>query len=249
MGSDYIEGIAERYEESAFQMAVFLAAEKSESRLREETEEERTKSPSELAVKRLERMLVQKVRKNNLKQFGKTAWKIGSRIAIAIMIIITVGLTTVMSVDALRSRFTEFLLTFHSEYTELELHETTNTGTAVEGGQILRITGSYMPAYTPEGFSLKSMMLDEQANDLEYENDEGMFISFSGYTRDALSNIDTENADSLEIVDVNGRSGLLVMKEGVYTLAWSRDDYYFILTSNVSRDETLRIAQSVSLEE
>ena len=106
----------------------------------------------------------------------------------------------------------------------MELHETTNTGTAVEGGQILRITGSYMPAYTPEGFSLKSMMLDEQANDLEYENDEGMFISFSGYTSDALSNIDTENADSLEIVDVNGRSGLLVMKEGVYTLAWSRDD-------------------------
>ena len=249
MGSDYVEGIAERYEESAFQMAVFLAAEKSEPRLREDAEKERTKAPSELAVKRLERILAQKVRKNNMKQFGKTAWKIGSRIAIAIMIFITVGLATVMSVDALRSRFAEFMLTFHSEYTELELRETTNTGTIVEGGQSLCIMGSYMPAYIPEEFRLKSMMLDEQANDLEYENNEGMFISFSVYTSDVLSNIDTENVDSLETVEVKGRSGLLVMKEGVYTLAWSKDDYYFILMSNVSRDEMLRIAESVALEE
>ncbi|MEL7609480.1 MAG: DUF4367 domain-containing protein [Bacillota bacterium] len=238
----------ERYEESAFQIAIFLSAEKAADGLIKEAEEERAKLPSEYEIKRVKRTLTQNIRKENLLLFGRASRKIGIRIAVAIMIFITVSFTAIMSVKALRNSFAEFLLTFNADYTALELRKRDYSGIYIDDGQAIGISDAYIPSYIPEGFNLKSLVMDEQINTLYYENSEGKYIHFSGFTSDAQSNVDTENADTLETVTIKGRSGLLIKKEGVYTLAWSLDEYYFILTTDLSIDATLKIAESVSFK-
>ena len=57
-----------------------------------------------------------------------------------------------------------------------------------------------------------------------------------------------ENADIIKTIDIGENSGLLAEKDGLITIAWSCDDYYFVLLSRVGESETTKIAESVKIQ-
>ena len=85
-------------------------------------------------------------------------------------------------------------------------------------------------------------------SDIVYQNDKGEQISFTSASGTSVTQVDTENADNIETIDISGSKGLLVEKEGLTTVIWSAGNHYFVLMSQLSKEETIKIAKSVVKE-
>ena len=170
------------------------------------------------------------------------------RAVVVIMAIVTVSFTVTMSVEALRSRFVSFLMTFTPRYTELQLQEYDENGNVLEGGQPIKMKDVYVPSYIPAGFEIISMNTYNSESDIVYQNDKGEQISFTSASDTSVTQVDTENADNIETIDISGSKGLLVEKEGLTTVIWSAGNHYFVLMSQLSKEETIKIAKSVVKE-
>ena len=64
-------------------------------------------------------------------------------------------------------------------------------------------------------------------------------------SENGVTQIDTEQADYIETIKISDMDCMLVEKDGIFTLAWDNDDGYFVLLTNISKEETIRIASSI----
>ena len=237
-----------QYEDALFKAAIYEAAKDKSVILMEEASMIQEKATDELALKRFKKYIGKKFRKHNSKSFIKTALKITSRVAIVVMIFVTVMFSATISVEALRSRFIKFLMNVDEKYTELKLEEYDENGNPIEIGKSLGINNIYAPTYIPNGFDIISFDTMEYDTDIYYIAPDGNYISFMACTGTTVSRIDTENADRVENVNVGGKTGVLTEKDDTITLTWSNEDHYFILMSKLDESEIIKIADSVKLQ-
>ena len=236
------------YEDALFRAAIYEAEKEKSKAYMEEMAALEDKKPSELERKRFEKLLDKEQRKNRRIGVWKATREIASGVAIIIMVVVTVSFTITMSAEALRARFIRFLMTFTPEYTEIQLQGYDEKGAAIESGGRIGLNGKYAPTYIPHEFSISSLTMDTMGTSIVYENNNGDIITFDAFDYNAVSQIDTENVDSIEAISVGDDPGLLVKKDGLITLAWSKNDYYMILLSRVSEQEMMKIAESVELQ-
>ena len=103
-------------------------------------------------------------------------------------------------------------------------------------------TGSFYPAYIPDGF----MLVDCEASEAEFKNADQDTLSFGEYTYGARVSIDTENAE-ITITQVNGIDATLIEKEDWSAAVWSANNRLFVIEMDGSAEEVLTIAESVTL--
>lgn len=236
---DKNKSTTEIFEDSLFKMAVYMLAEK-EGRAAEEKLKEYS-APSELKVAGFKKLLTRLQRKARLKSVGRYSAKFGARACAVLMAVISIGFIAIMSVEALRVNFTKFLLTFTPTYTELILQP---DGTNTDDSELL-LSGLYEPKYVPDGFEVKSLAFNSVQSDIFYENNKEQYMHFFVYTVYSKTHIDTENADKIETIKINGGDGLLVVEGETVTLTWQGKNCYFLLITNISESETVKIAESV----
>ena len=235
--------IEEQYIDSTFRMAVLLAAKDESKRLMEEVKDE--PKPSELETAAFRKRIDREYAKSKRKKAGKAMLKVGSRVAVIIMICVTISFTLIMSVKAVRDEFVKLLLSFDPEYTQVEMQNIDSKGNIIEDRQPTLLRDGYYLSYVPEGFEMTSMTLYEEVQDVVYTNAEGHYINLTVQAEDAVTRIDSEDADSTETVTVNDTSAFLIEKNGVYHLVWTQDKYYMILASDLDKDEVLLIAKNI----
>lgn len=98
--------------------------------------------------------------------------------------------------------------------------------------------------YVPDGFELVSILKDENIHMFEYKNN-GKFIVINKSFIGNKINFDTEKFEYEKILINNIEYNLYQTKSDTYGIVWNNGLYTFDIDSNVSKDEMLKIAESI----
>ncbi len=164
------------------------------------------------------------------------------RLASFVLLFLYISVTVAIAVSpAIRVRVMELFFREQEEYTEVEFRENPEKAFDVPADW----TGDYFLAYIPDGFEMTYLFTDDYgSNDITYTKADQR-ISFTIYDETFISNVDTENADTQQIL-VNGSPATMVTKGHRIQIIWAqRTNYFILLTINLDRDVTMQIAENI----
>ncbi|MCL2815961.1 MAG: DUF4367 domain-containing protein [Oscillospiraceae bacterium] len=208
-------------------------------KLNEEIKDDpRYKMPAE-ADKRIFASINKYFRRKNANNFAKNAKKALSRVSVAFFVFAAAVTIAYTSVEAFRVQVLNFLINFNPEYTSLKLGNESN------GNMIAGFGNTYAPSYVPDNYRFNSILNMGNFKTIEYVNDEENLISFYELNQANVTNIDTENADVVKSIKINGAEGLYVLKNGMATVSWAHENMIFMIIAQLSEEEIVHIAKSV----
>lgn len=166
------------------------------------------------------------------------------RVASFVIILSALLFTTILSVEALRTQFIEFVITTYEKYSNIFFSRDDTGDTSKQSTNAFEC---YTPTYIPKDFRL----IHEEYSDfiiLEYENSSNDFISFIQSDKSGFNgNINTEGVE-LENIIINGNTGFFYSNQCVQNLIWYDDLYYFHISSTLDKKEIEKIAKSTKFE-
>lgn len=185
------------YNEKVIKEALTLLREKENEEIRKEMEEANKIPEFRVKEGEAERFVKQFEKKRSRKAWLRAA---------SIVVVMVVSLTVVtLSVDGFREKFTSFFTNFTSEE-----YATVDVGESDE--MFSEYQGQFVPTAIPEGYKVESVVSDGNKNEIVLKNKEDCIVVLKEQSVDLKSNIDTEDADVIEDVEINGMKGLYFKK-------------------------------------
>lgn len=110
----------------------------------------------------------------------------------------------------------------------------------------------YSLTYIPDGFEVCSDGSDSVSAWAEYENVDGgtIFVLISDASG-TINNLDTENAEELQEIQVNGYGGVLIEKDGFIRIVWgdtSQNNFIEITCKGLDIADAMGIANNIAYE-
>ena len=185
------------YNEKVIKEALTLLREKENEEIRKEMEEANKIPEFRVKEGEAERFVKQFEKKRSRKAWLRAA---------SIVVVVVVSLTVVtLSVDGFREKFTSFFTNFTSEeYAGVKVGE--------EDDLFMSYKGQFVPSVIPVGYEVESVVNGAAKFEITLKNKDGNMIVLKEQSIDLKSNIDTENANSVEEIEINGMSGLYFSK-------------------------------------
>ena len=231
------------YEDNLWKVIMHDYAEHEGKEIAEETDalkNDPAYQPSEDERKRFMKMIIDDHRKNKIRSSMKIAKKVLAKVAVVILVFI-LGFTVMFTtVEAFRVCVLNFFLTFEKEYVSVKLSEEEPTGIMYEN-----LSNIYVPMYIPAGYWINQIENNPAFQLIEYINIENKFIKFYANESFITTNIDTENAETIKNITINGNNGIFVLKKEIATVSWSNDEKVFIVYAQLNEEEAIKIAKSV----
>ena len=165
--------------------------------------------------------------------YSPTAKKIAIAVASVLILLVMIPSTT----EAGRKWLTELIGKVFPSFTEYHL----SGYEKVPNPQVKR----YTLGYVPDGFSIEKEDYNENGYSLVYMNVDGQFFRLDAIASSGIMQIDSENADSLEQVFINGEQAELVTKKEIISIVWSSDEIMFVLDGNLDKTELIKIAKNI----
>lgn len=164
----------------------------------------------------------------------------GKRIAgIAIGIIVALS-AAVISIEALREGFVDFITMIFGDHSVVCSVETENAPEIIE--EIYGITADM------SGYEVIFEEHGAYTIHIGYAKDNNVII-FKQYIKNKEINYNTENSEILS-VDINGREAIYYLdKHNYHNIIWDNGYYTFFLSSDISKDELISLAESVEKTE
>ena len=108
----------------------------------------------------------------------------------------------------------------------------------------------YEITYIPDGFYHHSELQTEHFNMQEFKNDDEALVSvqITHSHGNMISSMDTENADVVEEITINGNNGLLVVKGQrihIETYDEIEMDYFDVVCLKVDKETVIKIAEGI----
>lgn len=180
---------------------------------------------------------MQKLIKRRNKPYYKIVNTIGKRVACIAVIIIVASSITVMSVKALREAVADLFVSIYEKFSSVQSAESSNTPATIE--DIYNIT---------VGLDNYEVVFEDTSNrwhSVTYVNGE-QIIDFSQYTIDGYNmNINTENA-TIHTININENEAIYYFDNNNYwNIIWNNGTYIIKISSNISKDALIDIAESV----
>lgn len=187
----------------------------------------------------------QAIRRKRFRSFSAKA-------AIVLLMLTLTGTILTFSVEAIRIRVFNMMLTAREEYTEIRFGEEGD----ISEDQIStkapfifedKVAGHYYPTYIPEGYGL------EESNDYgrmvtyRFIDGAGRRLYFDQSPLDGGMQIDTEDA-LVTYPEVGGVEAIMAQEDGQVILVWYNSEYAFTLIGEMTAEEALKIAESVEKE-
>lgn len=164
----------------------------------------------------------------------------GKRIAGIVIGIIIALSAAVISVDALREGFVDFITMVFSDHSVVKPVETENAPETIE--EIYGITADL------SGYEIVYESYDDTSVRIDYIKDDVMII-FRQHIKTATLNHNTENSEFSEI-NINGYNAIYYCDNHNYNkIVWDNDSYTIYLSSNIGKNELIEIAESVQKTE
>lgn len=237
------EEIQRDYEDALMRLVMHEEVELEGQRILKEKEElDPSDLPTEAGFRKFEQQLdayfKQQQRQNRKKRASSVIRKITAVIAVGI----AVFLTAMTTVQAFRVRLSNLWLDVKPEYTTFRLKDSS----ANNGGNSLVInwTNAYTPTFIPDGYEVSAMSIGQLHREISYVSD-ASYIYYTELDKSSGSTIDTENADHVETVDINGHEGALVVKNEWVTVMWAMDERLFRIRVQTDIDTAIKIAEGV----
>ena len=234
--------IQEEYEDLVFRKVMAIYVQKEGKQILSEIKGE---SDSAVDPQKIEKLYNRQERKENwhtILKFAKKAMSIAAMIVF--VTVVSLSSVVVASADvrkALADAIYHLAYEDYDRYTEIKLGETTGF---VDGEQF-DWEGAYAPTYVPEGFVLDKLSKYETRIVAEYLRDSEYIVFSQAYQ--SITQIDSENAEINEMIQIGDSDGLLVVKNGMTDILWSRGDTVFHLYGMGETNEMVKMAESIKL--
>lgn len=230
--------LMEEYENSVMSLAVSEMLEEFGKELEEEYKNMDDIPDNPEAGEKFYKALDREYRKGRIRSFGKKAATFGSYAVTVCAVIIVFFSISVVSVDALRIKFLDWLTNIHST------HTTYNDS--------YNINDVISPGYLPDGYNLQLYSRDDTLTTQRFVNGKGSSISISISTSittpsNVVINTDNESTYS-EFIDVNGNVAVYTQKDEISSLMWIDGNTSYLITTSdntISEDILVKIAQSL----
>lgn len=230
--------LMEEYENSVMNLAVSEMLEEFGKELEEEYKNMDDIPDNPEAGEKFYKALDREYRKGRIRSFGKKAATFGRYAVTVCAVIIVFFSISVVSVDALRIKFLDWLTNIHST------HTTYNDS--------YNINDVISPGYLPDGYNLQLYSRDDTLTTQKFVNGKGSSISISISTSitnssNVVINTDNESTYS-EFIDVNGNTAVYTQKDEISSLMWIDGNTSYLITTSdntISEDILVKIAQSL----
>ncbi len=224
------------YEDAVMNLAVSDMLEQYGKELEEKYKDVEDVSPSPEAAEKFEKALNKAYRNGQLCAFRKKAAKFGKYAVTVCAAFIVVFAVSVVSVDAFRLRFLEWLTNIHESHSSLKINTSSSTYYDM-------IHADYMA----EGYKLTNYNNYGDLIEIYYSNNINN-VKIYVYLDYFTFNTDSENTLS-EDVYINGDKGLYQKKELTSTIFWYNGEKSYCISTNdiqITKDELVKIAQSIN---
>lgn len=198
---------------------------------------------SALYRKNIKRIIKEQKNWNELTYAQKRA---GSKKKIRMIILIAaamiaLGGITVAACEPLR----EWIVSLFVEEYEDHIDVKTFSGSEADF-EVPEISGYYIPEYIPDGFTLKEEDYTGCGVWMYWETIDGKNFDYSQNPLDSSCLIDNERHTN-ENITVNGDNAVLSYNEKTCSIFWNNQKYTFLISGNLSKEEIIKIAESVKL--
>lgn len=229
------EKLQEAYEDALFALLMEDVIEEEGQRLAEKNEQlKRDPSaavPGELnerCMKTIHRAYGQRRCKDTGKQVGRSFTKVFSRVAVVAVICMLLFSVAYAVSPEIRVATLNLLIEISDVKTILSVENNDEPQANYDSSEVAQAVYEqfgYRIPEMPEEFTLVESLVINAIATLKYENHSGASVLFKfAKTAGGKYGIDTENAQRVENVSVNGLDGLLIAKENWNRIVWSNSE-------------------------
>lgn len=240
------ERLYEEYEDSLFRLVMHEAAKREGQLLLEENERLKNEPdflPPENAVRDFRKKLIKHLQKNRSVTRKHKLYKVLNRAAVAVLAVV-ITFSAAMSVQAFRIKVLNCLISIEDEYTSFKISD---DSTADDGNLTINWDNEYVPAYIPEGYEFSKVSTSESFKNIVYTNADDQSIIYSIYSSMNNVAVDSENASRIETIEIGENTGTLIVKDSLSSVVWEMDNRLLIIQGEISADDAVKMAESVTL--
>ena len=214
------ERLKEQYEEALFELLMDGIAEQEGKMLLLELERVNN-DPSfevpEMLDRKCKKIIKNVYRKDKTRKVGRVTSRVIQRVAVAILIAVMVMAVAYATIPEVRVKVLNILLTVTDVSTDITI------GSSQEpAGKASDELARWVVSKIPDGYQLLISDENDWSRFYHYENGSGgiIQIDLTKVSEGVNAGVDTENADRVSEVIVNGSQGLCVEKEGAIHVVW-----------------------------
>lgn len=158
--------------------------------------------------------------------------------AVAVLLIaLSMAFGTIMSVEAYRVRFFEFVTDIWEELTSIVIHSDENANHD--------ILTPISPSYIPEGYNVLEQTSDKYENTIIYSNANGLELYYSQRMATQSEFILDSEGTETEKITIGSQEAYLIANKGTVQLYWHDDESVFSLIGNLYKTELIKMAESI----
>lgn len=183
-----------------------------------------------------QRIMEQLFRKERKKLRLKKLVFYSKRAIACVLIFVTIVSVSILSVEAWRIKFLNFVIEVNQTHTHMNFSEDATTGDSYHSDAISL-------DYIPIGFKLEKSNVMENYIYLIFKADEQHF-SFSMNNIDGSMGVDTEDA-TIKRITINDYEAIYSSNNNINILVWHDDRYSYMLSGNIDEKEMIKIANGL----
>lgn len=246
------EQLLEAYEDAYFALlmdAVAQAEGEKWEQINKELQEDPAAAVPDAVDRRCLRTIDRYFARQRQKSTLKATGKVLNRVAV-IMAIVGMLFTTALAIsEDMRVTVANLLITVNERYTELRMEPGVEENRKMEydsNNTTARYFDKIHIGWLPEGFYYVTGEFGIMA---DFENEDGLWIAIDCYPGDSNLQLDTEDADEVEYIEINGVRGIQVLKEGrINILLMNEQKNLFVnifTAQGIASEITWKIAENI----
>lgn len=227
---------------SALKLKIVLL-EKQEAELERIEQESDSDEALQTLVKSREQKMLRYIdrscRKDEIKRLVFRTFPQVAKATACLLLVCYLGLTAAIATDpTVRVRLMQFIMNIEERYTSFGFEDS---------GEMMNVPadwqGYYYPAYIPDGMVLAGSLIP---GNVFYTHPDGRELWFDDLGDGAGGTLDTENA-TIDYITINGHIAMISEKGPWTAILWNIDNRILMIDYNGTRDEAIRIAESVRM--
>ena len=200
------------------------------------------KEPEEKFSELFDRKVRKIIRKVGIYEHAENIWKIAARSFSVVLIVLGISFVFLLTQPRVYAAVCDVIRTAFSD------HDSYSFDSFISDTDGVFFDNSIVPSYIPEGYKLRKVFYGDFNVDLVYENEDNLDIHYSYGTKDGTKiSVNNERVEFSER-RIGGTTYYIykaTVTDDDNTVIFCYDEYIFVIDSQLSVDEIIKIAESV----
>ena len=159
---------------------------------------------------------------------------------VTLFIFISLALGTIVSVEAYRIKFFEFITEVWTEFTSIHI----NVDDIASIGTLAPVE----PRYIPDGYSILETLDNEYGQTIIYADVNGIEINYNQQViTQSVYLFDTENAVT-ETKIIGEQTVNIISNKNTFQIYWFDETHFYIIVGVIDKNELLKMAESIIIK-